>query len=110
MTATAAVLQVAVLGAYHAAVQPTVASPRVSPVAHLRRRRESRTPLPPPFSVESVNRWGDEQRIVIRADKHRFELKPGERYGGWMIESTDGQAVTLLDRKGRRQRVNATWH
>lgn len=89
--------------------RPTAGRKRLRSAAHLQRRRGVQTQPSLPFSVESVDQWGEEKRIVIRAHNHRFDLKPGEAYGGWTVESAEGQQVTLIDRDGHRQVLDATW-
>ncbi|WP_077732006.1 SlyX family protein [Methylocaldum sp. 14B] len=89
--------------------RPVIKAQRIPPAGRSRRWREPEAPSPPPFSVESVDRWGDEQRVVIRTENGRSELKPGETYGDWTIESAEGQTVTLLHRQGHRRVMDAAW-
>jgi uncharacterized coiled-coil protein SlyX len=89
--------------------RPVIKAQRISPAGRSRRWREPEAPSPPPFSVESVDRWGDEQRVVIRTENGRFDLKPGETYGDWTVESAEGQTVTLLHRQGHRRVMDAAW-
>jgi|GEM_PF-6438258 len=92
-----------------AADRPVVKARRLPPAGRSRRWREPEAPSPPPFSVESVDRWGNEQRVVIRTENGRFDLKLGETYGDWTVESAEGQTVTLLHRRGHRRVMDAAW-
>jgi hypothetical protein len=57
--------------------------------------------------VDAVNLWGGEQQIVIRAGGRRIDLKPGDSYGGWRVESADGQTVKLRSPSGKIQEAEA---
>jgi uncharacterized coiled-coil protein SlyX len=92
-----------------ASARPVIKARHLPPAGRSRRWREPKAPSPPPFSVESVDRWGDEQRIVIRTENGRFDLKLGETYGHWTVESAEGQTVTLLHRRGHRRVMDAAW-
>jgi hypothetical protein len=64
---------------------------------------------PPPFLVESVQTYGDESHIVVRAGVERVDLKVGDAYQGWTVLGTDGDAVLLKDGQGRTLRARSPW-
>lgn len=65
------------------------------PVASAQRPVKTADTQPLPFLVESVDTWNGVKTVVVRDGSRLVDLKPGDRHGGWLVESADGQAVTL---------------
>ena len=80
---------------------------RKRPVARHRRHHPGPSARPAavsaPMVVVAVNTWGSEQRIIARHPGHRDyqQLKIGDRWGDWTIETTNGQQVILNSAQGR---------
>lgn len=82
--------------------------PGVSQLAELKRRRPAQAETPSSFSVESVDTWNGEKRVVLRDGAGGFvDRKIGDIHSGWRIEATDGQSVTLRGPKGQERRIDA---
>jgi hypothetical protein len=76
---------------------------------HSRRRVKQVSPTPP-FSVESVDSWGNEKHVVLRTPAGRLDLKVGEGYAGWIVQDdSDGTAASFRDPGGREARMAVTW-
>jgi hypothetical protein len=46
--------------------------------------------------VESVDTWNGVKTVVLRDGASLVELRPGDRHGGWRVESVAGRTVTLV--------------
>jgi tetratricopeptide (TPR) repeat protein len=78
-----------------------------SPTVKTSPRREN-LPLPPlPFSVASVDTWNGQPTVVARIGGRLVDLKPGDRHGGYRIESAQGQTVTIRAPDGALHTVRA---
>jgi hypothetical protein len=62
---------------------------------------------PLPFSVEAVDRWDGEPRVVVKSGGRLVDVRPGESHGGWQVESAEGQRVTLRSPGGASRTVEA---
>jgi hypothetical protein len=60
-----------------------------------------------PFFVGSVDTWEGEKEVMVRSAGQWVGLKPGDTHGGWRIESTDGQTVTVRSPQGKLWQIQA---
>jgi hypothetical protein len=96
-------------------VKPKIRKPKnrvppkamISKLAEPKRRRQADAEAPLSFSVESVDTWNGEKRVVLRQGATIFDKKIGDAHDGWRIDSTDGQSVTLRGPKGEYRHVDA---
>lgn len=84
---------------------------RPAPAVQFQAHEQALTPevLPPPFTVEAVDTWDGEKRVVIRDGGRFVDLKEGDHYQGWTVRSTLGQSVTLRNAAGDTHILSSDW-
>jgi hypothetical protein len=86
----------------------------VQPVRTARKPVRRQVPVPEspptvPFTVESIDTWGAERRIVIRTSGGLTDLKPGDRHAGWTVESAEDRRVVMRSPDGRTTAIEPEW-